>query len=69
MNTIEMMRRDLMSEYPGELWKQKVRNMPGYQVVKVYTSIQERKAKRRKPKAPFAEQLSLLTDEGRLLFK
>lgn len=67
--SIEQMREDLLREYPGDLWRQRVLSMPGYQVLKIYTSIQERKAKGRKPKAPFAEQLSLLTERGRPLFK
>ena len=65
--TVEAMREELASEYPGELWRKKVMGMPGYQVMKVYTSIQARKAK--KPRAPFGEQMSLLSPKGRLLFK
>lgn len=65
--TIEAMREELADEYPGALWRAKVMQMPGYQVLKVYTSIQQRKAK--KPKAPYGEQMSLFTKNGRLLFK
>ena len=76
--SIEQMREDLLQEYPGERWRQRVLSMPGYEVLKKYTSIQERKAKRRfriedpetgLPKAPFGEQLSLLNNGSVLLFK
>ena len=68
--TIEAMREELLDEYPGDAWRKRVMDMPNYQVLKVYTSIQERKAKKqRTPKAPYGEQMSLLSDRGRLLFK
>lgn len=65
--SIEAMREDLLREYPGQPWRNRVMAMPDYQVMKVYTSIQTRK--KSKPKAPFGEQMSLFSEKGRLLFK
>ena len=65
--TIEAMREELLDEYPGDAWRKRVMDMPDYQVLKVFTSIRDRKV--RKPKAPYAEQMSLLSERGRLLFK
>ena len=68
--TIEAMREELISEYPGVKWRIKVLGMPNAQVVKIYGDIQERKAKKQRlPKAPYGEQLSMFSDRGRLLFK
>lgn len=67
--TTECMREELISEYPGELWRNRVMEMSDHQVLREYKSIQERKEKRKKIRPPYGEQMSLLSDRGRLLFK
>lgn len=67
--TTECMREELISEYPGELWRKHVMEMSDHQVLREYKTIRERKEKRKKIRPPYGEQMSLLSDRGRLLFK
>lgn len=56
---IQTMRYELLDEYPGDGWKQKVRRMPDYQVFAIYKSIRKRKEKPVKANKPGFEQIKL----------
>lgn len=52
---IERMREEIMNEYPGARWKQRVLGMPDYQIFAIYRRVDAKKdgtrKKRRKKQA------------------